>query len=81
MNTSHKTSTNLVLDNFTPRGLHRLKISEGQSLSIRCDIPHGVPKLPVFWLYRDAQKKNVVDIIRRKHIAVDTEGWFTLKPF
>ncbi|VDM09432.1 unnamed protein product, partial [Wuchereria bancrofti] len=50
-----KTPTNLVLDHFVPRGLRRLIVDEGQSLSIRCDIPYGVPKPSIFWLYRDAQ--------------------------
>ncbi|VDN38507.1 unnamed protein product [Gongylonema pulchrum] len=63
-----------VLDHFAPRGIRRLIVDEGKSLSIRCDVPHGVPKPSVFWLYRDAQQTSVIETIRRKHIAVDTEG-------
>uniref|UniRef100_A0A1I8EU60 Immunoglobulin I-set domain-containing protein n=3 Tax=Wuchereria bancrofti TaxID=6293 RepID=A0A1I8EU60_WUCBA len=63
-----------VLDHFVPRGLRRLIVDEGQSLSIRCDIPYGVPKPSIFWLYRDAQRTNMIGTIGHKHIAVDTEG-------
>ncbi|VDO31344.1 unnamed protein product, partial [Brugia timori] len=62
-----------VLDHFVPRGVRRLIVDEGQSLSIRCDIPYGVPKPSVFWLYRDTQRTNMIETIRYKHIAVDTE--------
>uniref|UniRef100_A0A8R1TTT8 Uncharacterized protein n=1 Tax=Onchocerca volvulus TaxID=6282 RepID=A0A8R1TTT8_ONCVO len=63
-----------VLDHFAPRGIRRLIVNEGRSLSIRCDIPYGVPKPSVFWLYRDAQRTDITETIRRQHIAVDTEG-------
>lgn len=54
-------------------------MDEGRSLSIRCDIPYGIPKPSVFWLYRDAQQTNIIETIRRKHITVDTEGHFILQ--
>lgn len=63
-----------MLDHFAPRGIRRLIVNEGRSLSIRCDIPYGVPKPSVFWLYRDAQRTDITETIRRQHIAVDTEG-------
>ncbi|CAG9535099.1 unnamed protein product, partial [Cercopithifilaria johnstoni] len=64
-----------VLDHFVPRGVRRLIAEEGRSLSIPCDdIPHGVPKPSVFWLYRDAQRTDIIGTIQRKHITVDTEG-------
>ncbi|KAL3982055.1 Immunoglobulin I-set domain family protein [Acanthocheilonema viteae] len=62
------------LDHFTPRGVRRLIVDEGRSLSIRCDIPYGVPKPSIFWLYRDAQRTNIIGTIQHKHITVDTEG-------
>ncbi|MCP9266074.1 Neuroglian [Dirofilaria immitis] len=37
-----------VLDHFASRGLRRLIVEEGRSLSIQCDIPYGVPKPSVF---------------------------------
>ncbi|OZC09894.1 fibronectin type III domain protein [Onchocerca flexuosa] len=63
-----------VLDHFALRDIRRLIVDEGRSLSIRCDIPYGIPKPSVFWLYRDAQRTDIIETIRRKHIAVDTEG-------
>ncbi|KAM3726416.1 Neuroglian [Dirofilaria immitis] len=63
-----------VLDHFASRGLRRLIVEEGRSLSIQCDIPYGVPKPSVFWLYRDAQRTDIIETIQHKHIVVDTEG-------
>lgn len=68
-----------MLDHFAPHSVRRLIVDEGQSLSIRCDIPFGVPKPSIFWLYRDARRTDIIQIIQRKHITVDTEGKFTLQ--
>lgn len=63
-----------MLDHFTPRGVRRLVVDEGQSLSIQCDIPYGMPKPTVFWFYHDAQRTNIIGTIKSEHIAVDIEG-------
>ncbi|VDM96423.1 unnamed protein product [Thelazia callipaeda] len=63
-----------VLDHFVPRGMRRLIVNEGQSLSIRCDVPYGIPKPTIFWVYRDAKQTSIIETIRKKHIAIDSEG-------
>ena len=63
-----------VLGHFPPKPLRVINVNEGDSLSVDCEPPFGIPKPTVFWLYRDTNQSFVIETIRRPHVAVDPEG-------
>uniref|UniRef100_A0A7E4V282 Neuroglian n=1 Tax=Panagrellus redivivus TaxID=6233 RepID=A0A7E4V282_PANRE len=63
-----------VLGHFPARPLRTIKVDEGDSLSIDCKPPYGIPKATIFWLYRDTNQTSVIETIRRPHVTVDPEG-------
>ncbi|KHN73747.1 Neuroglian [Toxocara canis] len=63
-----------VLEHFKERPVRRVVVEEGHSLSVRCDVPYGIPSPSVFWLYRDTLQTSIIETIRRAHIAVDPQG-------
>ncbi|KAH7725494.1 immunoglobulin I-set domain-containing protein [Aphelenchoides avenae] len=63
-----------VLDHFPQRPLRQVHVDEGDSLTLACEVPYGVPKPNVFWIYRDKTQNSVLETIRRKHITVDPDG-------
>lgn len=64
----------LVLEHFKERPIRRMIVEEGRSLSVECNVPHGIPSPSVFWLYRDTVQTSIIETIRRPHIAVDPQG-------
>lgn len=62
------------MGHFPPKPLRIINVDEGDSLSISCDPPYGIPKPTVFWLYRDTNQSSVIETIRRPHVAVDPDG-------
>ncbi|KJH48482.1 hypothetical protein DICVIV_05393 [Dictyocaulus viviparus] len=62
------------LEHFPPRPVRRIQVVEGNSLTIECVPPRGIPPPTLFWLYRDTKQGSVIETIRRKHITVDLEG-------
>ncbi|VDM40547.1 unnamed protein product [Toxocara canis] len=68
-----------VLEHFKERPVRRVVVEEGHSLSVRCDVPYGIPSPSVFWLYRDTLQTSIIETIRRAHIAVDPQGSCDLK--
>lgn len=73
-----------MLEHFPPRKLRVIKVDEGDSITVNCDAPYGMPKPTIFWLYRSKNQKPVFESIRREHIAVDPDGklhFVTVTPF
>ncbi|KAK6051525.1 hypothetical protein COOONC_10969, partial [Cooperia oncophora] len=62
------------LEHFPPRPVRRIQVREGDSLTIDCKAPRGIPPPTLFWLYRDTEQGSVIETIRRKHITVDEDG-------
>jgi hypothetical protein len=58
-----------VLDHFSRRPLRQIEIEEGDSLTLSCVPPYGVPAPTVFWLFRHALQKDVIETINREHIT------------
>uniref|UniRef100_A0A914CK86 Ig-like domain-containing protein n=1 Tax=Acrobeloides nanus TaxID=290746 RepID=A0A914CK86_9BILA len=63
-----------VLDHFPPRKLRVINVDEGDSLTLNCDAPYGMPKPSIFWLYRSKNEMLVFESIKREHIALDPDG-------
>uniref|UniRef100_A0A0M3IFT2 Ig-like domain-containing protein n=1 Tax=Ascaris lumbricoides TaxID=6252 RepID=A0A0M3IFT2_ASCLU len=70
----------LVLEHFKERPIRRMIVEEGRSLSVECNVPHGIPSPSVFWLYRDTVQTSIIETIRRPHIAVDPQGILSYYP-
>ncbi|CAJ0567358.1 unnamed protein product, partial [Mesorhabditis spiculigera] len=63
-----------VLEHFARRGVRRVRVDEGAPLTLNCSPPIGRPKPHVFWLYRDTNREDVIETIRRRHIGIDADG-------
>lgn len=63
-----------MLDHFPPRKLRVINVDEGDSLTVTCEPPYGMPKPSIFWLYRSKNEMLVFESIKREHIAIDPDG-------
>jgi hypothetical protein len=64
----------LDLDHFRPRPIRRISVIEGDSLSIACEQPNGVPEPSIFWIYRDNRQPSVMETIKKPHITTASDG-------
>ncbi|VDP23324.1 unnamed protein product [Soboliphyme baturini] len=58
-----------VLDHFSSRPVQNIPVNEGDSLTLNCTKPLGIPEPTIFWLYRDVKKSYAMDTVNRKHIT------------
>ncbi|CAJ0931542.1 unnamed protein product, partial [Mesorhabditis belari] len=63
-----------VLEHFARRGVRVVRVDEGAPLTLNCTPPMGRPKPTIFWLYRDTNREDVIETIKRRHIGIDAEG-------
>ncbi|KAK6747669.1 hypothetical protein RB195_000706 [Necator americanus] len=63
-----------ALEHFPQRPVRRIQVIEGESLTVDCVAPRGIPPPTLFWLYRDTEQGSVIETIRRRHITVDGDG-------
>ena len=63
-----------LLEHFSQRPMKTVHVKKGDSLTLPCTKPHGVPPPSIFWVFRNTKQSWVIETIQRRHITVDGDG-------